>query len=77
MSDAVKACEGSGLILQGNVDPFVLKFGSEVQIRDAVRRVIDEAGGPGKHIMNLGHGVMQGTPEENVLFLVEEAQIYV
>jgi len=77
MSDAVKACEGSGLILQGNVDPFVLKFGSEVEIRDTVRRVIDEAGGPGKHIMNLGHGVMQGTPEENVLFLVEEAQIYV
>jgi len=76
MSDAAKAAEGSGLILQGNVDPYVLKFGSEAQIRDSVRHVIDEAGGPGQHILNLGHGVLQGTPEDNVLYLVEEAQIY-
>ena len=29
-----------------------------------------------RHILNLGHGVLQGTPEENVLFFVEEAQSY-
>jgi len=76
MSDARRAAEGSGLVLQGNVDPYVLRYGGEAEVRDAVRRTIDEAGGPGNHILNLGHGVLQGTPEENVLFFVQEAQEY-
>lgn len=64
------------LVLQGNVDPFLLRYGEEDHIRKAVRAVIDEAGGPGRHILNLGHGVLQGTPEENVLYFVDEAQSY-
>eukprot|EP00403_Amphidinium_massartii_P022841 CAMPEP_0178389212 /NCGR_PEP_ID=MMETSP0689_2-20121128/9995_1 /TAXON_ID=160604 /ORGANISM="Amphidinium massartii, Strain CS-259" /LENGTH=435 /DNA_ID=CAMNT_0020009645 /DNA_START=112 /DNA_END=1419 /DNA_ORIENTATION=+ len=76
MSEAVKIAEGSGMVLQGNIDPFVLRYGSEQDVREAVRRCIDEAGGPGRHILNLGHGVLQGTPEENVGYFVEEAQIY-
>mmetsp|Transcript_54427 Transcript_54427/g.127047 ORF Transcript_54427/g.127047 Transcript_54427/m.127047 type:complete len:421 (-) Transcript_54427:141-1403(-) len=76
MSEATKIAEGSGLVLQGNVDPNILRYGSEQQVREVVRQTIDEAGGPGRHILNLGHGVMQGTPEENVLYFVEEAQAY-
>lgn len=76
MSEAAKIAEGSGLVLQGNVDPYILRHGSEADVRSAVRRCIDEAGGPGKHILNLGHGVLQQTPEENVLYFVEEAQSY-
>lgn len=76
MAEAAKIVEGSGLVLQGNVDPFILRYGTEAEVRDAVRRTIDAAGGPGRHIMNLGHGVMEKTPEENVLYLVEEAQTY-
>mmetsp|Transcript_58512 Transcript_58512/g.141193 ORF Transcript_58512/g.141193 Transcript_58512/m.141193 type:complete len:464 (-) Transcript_58512:96-1487(-) len=76
MAQAAEVAEGSGLVLQGNVDPFVLRHGGEAEVRDAVRRTIDEAGGPGRHILNLGHGVLQGTPEENVLHFVEEAQAY-
>lgn len=76
MAEAARVIEGSGLVLQGNVDPFVLRHGSEAEVRDAVRRTIDEAGGPGRHILNLGHGVLQQTPEENVLHFVEEAQTY-
>jgi len=76
MSEAVKIAEGSGLVIQGNVDPFILRYGGEAEVRDAVRRCIDEAGGPGQHILNLGHGVMQGTPEENMLYFTEEAQTY-
>jgi len=49
--------------VQGNVDPMVL-FAPEQEIRDTVRRCIAE-GGEG-HILNVGHGVAQGTPEENV-----------
>lgn len=77
MKEAAEISKGSGLILQGNVDPFILRYGSEGAVREAVRQAIDEAGGPGKHIMNLGHGVLQGTPEENVHFFVEEAQTYI
>lgn len=76
LAEAAQIVEGSGLVLQGNVDPYVLRFGGEVEVREAVRRAIDEAGGPGRHILNLGHGVLQGTPEENVLHFVEEAQTY-
>mmetsp|Transcript_100096 Transcript_100096/g.288994 ORF Transcript_100096/g.288994 Transcript_100096/m.288994 type:complete len:230 (+) Transcript_100096:1-690(+) len=76
MADARHIVDGSGLVLQGNVDPYVLRYGDEALVRDTVRRTIDDAGGPGRHIMNLGHGVLQGTPEENVSFFVEEAQMY-
>lgn len=53
-----------GAFLQGNVDPLVL-FGGEEQISKAVVKCIKQAGQRG-HILNLGHGVVQGTPEENV-----------
>jgi len=73
LAEAARIVEGTGLVLQGNVDPFILRYGSESEVRKAVRQAIDEAGGPGKHILNLGHGVMQQTPEENVQYFVEEA----
>ena len=49
---------------QGNVDPMVL-FGTEDEIRKAVTRCLVEAG-PRHHILNVGHGVIEGTPEESV-----------
>lgn len=76
LREAAKMLEGSGIRLQGNADPCVLRYGSEREVRDAVRRAICDAGGPGAHIMNLGHGVLQGTPEENVLFFCDEAQSF-
>ena len=54
---------GGGVQVQGNVDPMVL-FAPEEQIREAVAQCLAD-GGPG-HILNVGHGVAQGTPEENV-----------
>jgi len=50
--------------VQGNLDPSYL-FGSEEFVERETRRVIDEAGEAG-HILNLGHGVMRGTPVESV-----------
>ena len=66
---------GDDVPVSGNLDPTVL-FGSEEQIRQAVRDCIDKSGGPGKHLLNLGHGVMQGTPEEAVGWLVDECKQY-
>lgn len=50
--------------MQGNVDPTVL-FCGEAAIEAAVRDVLAKAGARG-HILNLGHGVLVGTPEEAV-----------
>jgi len=64
---------GADRRVQGNVDPTIL-FGSEAQIRAAVEENIRDAGGPGKHLLNLGHGVLQGTPEEAVATFVDAAK---
>lgn len=65
---------GKQFAYQGNMDAGVL-FGSKAAIE---RRVVEtavaarEAGV--RHIMNLGHGVQQGTPEENVAHWFEVAK---
>lgn len=64
LGDARRACAPRSAVLQGNVDPTVL-FGREADIAAAVRDCL-QAGGPRGHIMNLGHGVIDGTPEEAV-----------
>lgn len=67
---------GPDMPISGNIDPTIL-FGTKEQIEQAVRDCIDKAGGPGsKHLLNLGHGVMQGTPEEAVGWLIDEVKRY-
>ncbi|KAI3435503.1 hypothetical protein D9Q98_001569 [Chlorella vulgaris] len=61
---AARQAMGANRTLQGNVDPMVL-FGTEDEIRKAVTRCLVEAG-PAHHILNVGHGVIEGTPEESV-----------
>jgi uroporphyrinogen decarboxylase len=67
----------TGKALQGNIDPNVL-FAQPAQIEAEVARVLTRFGpphsGPGTgatHIFNLGHGISQHTPPENVAVLVE------
>lgn len=71
MADA-RATFGKGRTLQGNVDPMIL-FGKEAAIRDAVTRCLVQ-GGPQRHILNVGHGVVEGTPEESVALFCELAR---
>ena len=68
---------GDRVALQGNLDPFVL-FGDEETIRREARRVLDAYGevGAGGHVFNLGHGINQFTPVENVRILVDEVHSY-
>ena len=66
---------GDGAVLQGNVDPALL-LGDAATVDRAVRDCIAGAGGPGKHILNLGHGVLQPTPEANVQAFVDAAKKY-
>jgi uroporphyrinogen-III decarboxylase len=56
--------------VQGNLDPCIL-LSSPVEIRRRAKQVLDQAAGRPGHIFNLGHGVMQQTPVENAIALVD------
>ncbi len=49
--------------VQGNVDPGLL-FGSTEAIKSRIVDTVRKAKGR-RHILNLGHGILPGTPEEN------------
>ncbi|MFJ1251679.1 uroporphyrinogen decarboxylase [Cupriavidus sp. CuC1] len=69
---------GGKVALQGNIDPNVL-FAPEAAIREQVRGVLDSyaaGGGCDGHVFNLGHGISQFTPPENVTVLVDEVHRY-
>ncbi|GAB4186832.1 MAG: uroporphyrinogen decarboxylase [Coleofasciculaceae cyanobacterium] len=63
---------GRDVKVQGNMDPGAL-FGAQEFIRDRILDTIRKAGNKG-HIFNLGHGVLPGTPEDNVRFFFETAK---
>ncbi|BAY18937.1 uroporphyrinogen decarboxylase [Anabaenopsis circularis NIES-21] len=71
MADA-RARLGKHVKVQGNLDPGVL-YGSKEFIRDRIYDTVRKAGNWG-HILNLGHGVLPDTPEENVAFFFETAK---
>lgn len=68
MGDARKRIP-SNVSVQGNVDPVIL-FASQAAIEEAVRDCLVKGGG-GRHILNLGHGVLVGTPEEGVAHMFD------
>jgi uroporphyrinogen decarboxylase len=61
---------GEDRAIQGNLDPLVLLTGKQ-EIRRRAKEVLDQAAGRPGHIFNLGHGVVQQTPVENAIALVE------
>jgi uroporphyrinogen decarboxylase len=62
----------STIALQGNVDPCVL-LSTPDAVEHEARQAIFKGGGRG-HILNLGHGILPTTPEENVATFVETAK---
>jgi len=61
---------GNDRAVQGNLDPTVL-FSDLDTIRDQVHYVLSQASGRPGHIFNLGHGILPGTPVDNVIALVD------
>ena len=61
---------GPEIAVQGNLDPAVL-LTSPAEIRRAAKAVLDSAGGRAGHVFNLGHGIHQETPVDNVRALVD------
>jgi uroporphyrinogen decarboxylase len=72
-----------GKAILGNLDPNVL-FAPPAAIEQEVHKVLDSFGAPHTdpntsgptHIFNLGHGISQFTPPENVAVLVEAVHRY-
>lgn len=60
---------GYDVAVQGNLDPVVL-FAEPETIARSVRDILGRAAGRPGHIFNLGHGILPGTPVDNVKYLV-------
>ena len=60
---------GHDRAVQGNLEPVVL-FADRDTVRRRTLDVLARAGGRPGHIFNLGHGILPGTPVENVLELI-------
>jgi uroporphyrinogen decarboxylase len=67
--DEARAKTGDGVTLQGNLDPCVL-FGPVAEIERRASDVLGRAAGK-RHVFNLGHGILPGTPPEHAVALVE------
>jgi uroporphyrinogen decarboxylase len=61
---------GDKVALQGNMDPSILLTTPEAVAAEA-RRILASYGKGSGHIFNLGHGISQFTPPENVSVLVD------
>jgi uroporphyrinogen decarboxylase len=66
---------GHACAVQGNLDPITL-FAPPDILRLRVREILDQAAGRPGHIFNLGHGIVPGTPVENVLRVVDYVREY-
>ena len=60
---------GNKVALQGNLDPSVLLSTPEAVVREA-ETVLARFGKGNGHVFNLGHGISQFSPPENVAALV-------
>ncbi len=61
---------GDQVALQGNMDPTILLTTPEAVAGEA-KRILASYGNGSGHVFNLGHGISQFTPPDNVAVLVE------
>jgi uroporphyrinogen decarboxylase len=66
---------GAGCAVQGNLDPITL-FAPEDVLQARVNEILKLANGRPGHIFNLGHGIVPGTPVDNVIRVVEWVKQY-
>ena len=61
--------------VQGNLDPTVL-FASQELFKEKAKAILDSVNNQPGYIFNLGHGILPGTPEDNVKCLVDFVHEY-
>lgn len=66
---------GYSCAVQGNLDPITL-FAPEPILETRVKQVLAQAAGRAGHIFNLGHGIVPGTPVENVQAVVKMVKTF-
>ena len=66
---------GHDIAVQGNLDPALL-FAPQAEIKKRVDDILRRAAGRSGHIFNLGHGILQHTPVENVRAVVDMVHEY-
>ena len=66
---------GPGCAVQGNLDPITL-FAPQDVLEARVREILALANHRDGHIFNLGHGIVPGTPVENVIRVVDFVKQY-
>lgn len=64
------AALGEQVAIQGNLDPVAL-LAPRPELERRVKAVLNRAAGRPGHIFNLGHGILQHTPVENVRTVVD------
>ena len=66
---------GDDVAVQGNLDPALL-FAPLPEIKKRVHDILRRANGRPGHIFNLGHGILQNTPVDNVKAVVDMVHEY-
>ncbi|HEX9840725.1 MAG TPA: uroporphyrinogen decarboxylase [Anaerolineales bacterium] len=66
---------GNNVAVQGNLDPVTL-FAPLPELKERVQDVLRRANGRSGHIFNLGHGILQNTPVDNVKAVVDMVHEY-
>lgn len=66
---------GEDVAVQGNLDPITL-FAPRAEIKKRVHDILHRADGRPGHIFNLGHGILQHTPVDNVKAVVDMVHEY-
>jgi uroporphyrinogen decarboxylase len=67
---------GDDVAVQGNLDPVVLQSAPLPEIKRQTAHILDSVKGQPGYIFNLGHGILQHTPVENVAALVDFVHDY-
>jgi uroporphyrinogen decarboxylase len=66
---------GADVAVQGNLDPAAL-FAPLLEIKSRVQDILRRVEGRPGHIFNLGHGVLQNTPVDNLKAVVDMVHEY-
>ena len=70
MKNAVKVLEGKK-VMQGNMDPYLLLFGSKEQIAQSAKKIHEEAKDARAHIFSLGGWIHKDTSVEKTKYLID------
>ncbi len=72
--DRIAEALGGRVVLIGNVDPLLIRFGTPPEVRAATRRVLEKLGPCGGLIVQDGNNIPPGSPLENINAMMEASE---